>query len=275
MFLSAAGSESTTFWAWTGSLGDELDEDTARATLENVARPVGKAGPDYARLSGGLPTDDELAKMGETVTFTVQLRADTSGRDGTTLDDDEAVGPDRTSNVYLLQIERYHVTRVATGAGPDETFGTADDIVSDSDYGDAADVMAMADRVRSGSASVGGGALFADAPGDWNFGTASAAGGAAALTSEELIARDYRRAQIGAAYYTPVFPNADGEFTIVLDNQDYHAADEQHRCGGEVHAAAVRPQKRPPRREQAVRHRHRVVDQQRRPRRHPRGHLRH
>ena len=56
------------------------------------------------------------------------------------------------------------------------------------------------------------------------IGTASAAGGAAALTSEELIARAYRRAQIGAAYYTPVFPNADGEFTIVLDNQDYHAA---------------------------------------------------
>ena len=55
--------------------------------------------------------------MGETVTFSVQLHADTSGRDGTTLDDDEAVGPDRTSNVYLLQIERYHVTESQSGAG--------------------------------------------------------------------------------------------------------------------------------------------------------------
>ena len=182
-FSSAAGSKSTTFWAWTGSQGDELDEDTDRATLEDVARPVGRAGPDYARISGGLPTGDELAKMGETVTFTVQLRTDTSGRDGTTLDDDEAVGPDRTNNVYLLQIERYQVTRVA---------GT------DSDYGDDADVDAG--RTKTGTASVAGG-LFEAAPGDWNLGP-----------------------QVGAAYYTPEFPNADGEFTVVLENQDYHAA---------------------------------------------------
>ena len=183
VFSSASGSESTTFWAWTGSPGDELNEDTARATLEDVARPVGRAGPDYARLSGGLPTDDELAKMGETVTFTVQLRSDTNGRDGTTLDDDAAVGPDRTRNVYLLQIERYQVTRVA---------GT------DSDYGDEADIAAG--RIRSGTASIAGG-LFEDAPGDWILGP-----------------------QVGAAYYTPAFPNADGEFTVVLENPDYHAA---------------------------------------------------
>ena len=43
--------------------------------------------------------------------------------------------------------------------------------------------------------------MFAAAPGDWDIGP-----------------------QVGAAYYTPEFPNADGEFTVVLENQDYHAA---------------------------------------------------
>ena len=197
-FSSATGSESTTFWAWTGSLGDELDEDTVRATLESVGRPVGTAGPDYARISGGLPTGDELAKMGETVTFNVQLHSDTSGRDGNTLDDDEAVGPDRTGNVYLLQIERHVVIR-ALSAGAGTPADPTDDVVTDSDYGDEA-----GGETKTGNASVtvaGVAPLFPDAPGDWNLGP-----------------------KVGAAYYTPVFPNADGEFSIVLDNPDYHAA---------------------------------------------------
>ena len=225
-FTSAAGSGNTTFWAWTGSLGDELNEDTARATLEDVDRPVGRAGPDYARVSGGLPTDDELAKMGETVTFTVQLRADTNGRDGSTLDDDEAVGPDRTGNVYLLQIERYHLTRVE---------GT------DSDWGDEADAMLSTPRTRTGSASSGGGMLFEDVPGDWNFGRASAAGGAAALISAELVAQAHQNARIGAAYYTPVFPNADGSVPIVLTNLDLHAASNNTDVGVRFTLRPFRP----------------------------------
>ena len=167
-FTTAAGSGSKTFWAWTGSLDDELDEDTVRATLEDVARPVGRAGPDYARISGGLPTGDELAKMGETVSFTVQLHSDTSGRDGSTLDDDAAVGPDRTGNVYLLQIQRYHLTRVltATDSDPRLTQRTTRRRVA---------AMAPSRRVRRSrlvTASTGVGRLVRSAlPGDWNFGS--------------------------------------------------------------------------------------------------------
>ena len=50
-FESAPGSEGRTFWAWTGDLGDEVSEDTDLQELEDVARPVGKAGPDYANGS--------------------------------------------------------------------------------------------------------------------------------------------------------------------------------------------------------------------------------
>ena len=91
--------------------------------------------------------------------------------------------------------------------------------------------MLSTPRNKAGSASTGPGALFMGLPGDWNFGRASAAGGAAALagagTAEQVaaaVASAHRSAQIGAAYYTPRFPNADGSFDIVLDNPDYNAA---------------------------------------------------
>jgi len=204
-FESAQGAGATTFWAWTGSPGDEVDEDTNLQELEDVARPVGRAGPDYAQLSGGLPTNDELAKMGEQVIFTVQLKSQVGARDNSTDGDDISVGPDRTGNVYLLQIERYHLTRV-TG--------------TDSDH-----------ETKTGNASLGEAALFGNLPGDWNFGVASLAGTGSAVTEAE-VAGIRRSAQIGAAYYTPVFPNADGTFTIVLDNPDYHAAVNNPDVGG-------------------------------------------
>ena len=77
VFSTAQGSEGRTFWAWVGELGDEVDADSDLTELERVDRPVGTAGPDYLRVSGGLPSGDELAKMDETVTFTAQLRSDT------------------------------------------------------------------------------------------------------------------------------------------------------------------------------------------------------
>ena len=203
VFSLASGSEATTFWSWTGAQGDEVNNDTDLAELENVDRPVGRAGPKYLRLSGGLPTGDELAKMGEQVTFTAQLYADTGTRDGATLDNDVAVGPDRTSNIYLLQIERYLLTRV---------LGT------DSDWGDMADQGATPPRNKTGNASIAG-AYFADNPGDWNYGPLSVAGINAAATDTQLA-----QARFGAAYQTPVIPNADGMFTITLDNPDYNAA---------------------------------------------------
>ena len=44
-FTTAAGSAGRTVWAWTGDLTDEVDEDTVLQELEDVARPVGSAGP--------------------------------------------------------------------------------------------------------------------------------------------------------------------------------------------------------------------------------------
>ena len=216
-----------------------------------MARPVGKAGPDYARISGGLPTGDELAKMGETVTFTVQLHADVGTRDNATLSRRRyAAGPDRTGNVYLLQIERYHLTRVAQ-SGTDSDWGD-DARHSGGHYADRA-----TPRNRTGSASTGGGALF-------YFGRSGrlelrerfgSRRGRGPWCQRELIAQAHQNARIGAAYYTPVFPNADGSVTIVLDNPDYARRGEQHRRGCEVRAAAVPPEQRPPRREPVDRHR--------------------
>ena len=114
---SAAGSEGRTFWAWTGDLGDEVSSETDLQELEDVARPVGKAGPDYARITGGLPTGDELAKMGETVTFTLQLYSQ-SRRCTQRRTRIVAVGPDRSSNPYHLRIQKYFVARYDGGRRP-------------------------------------------------------------------------------------------------------------------------------------------------------------
>jgi len=208
VFSLASGSEATTFWAWTGAQGDRVNNDTDLAELESVDRPVGRAAPNYARISGGLPTGDELAKMGEQVTFTVQLYSDTGTRDTGALNDDVAVGPDRTSNIYLLQVERYLLTRVED---------------TDSDWGDAEDIPAG--RTKTGNASTGTLAYFAAAPGNWNYGTVSGPAGAAADLATLAGAR------FGAAYQTPKIPNPDGSFTITLDNPDYNAASDDTDVG--------------------------------------------
>ena len=156
-FSTAAGSEGRTFWAWTGDLGDEVNTDTTLAELEDVARPVGTSGPDYARISGGLPTDDELAKMGETVTFTLQLHSEAgaNGRDEGTLIDDPAAGTDRSRNAYLLRVEKHLVTRIAASVGTDYATDPTDYVPTDSDA-----------ESNFGTAS----GDFADVPGDWNYG---------------------------------------------------------------------------------------------------------
>jgi hypothetical protein len=72
-----------------------------------------------------------------------------------------------------------------------------------------------------------------DAPGDWNYGPLSGQGigGSSvtigALTIPAATAADQATlagARVGAAYFTPVFPNADGMFTITLDSPDYNTA---------------------------------------------------
>ena len=193
-FESAPGSEGRTFWAWTGDQGDEVDADTDLQELEDVARPVGKAGPDYANVSGGLPTKDELARMGETVNFTLQLHSLT-GADPNPAKD-PAVGPDRSRNPYHLRIQKYFVERVA---------GT------DSDHG------SDTGETKTGSASTGTG-LFPNAPGDWAYALGNKAtdiGGTPVTAAQSLFNTERD---------TVVWPNGDGEYVISLTNIDLNAA---------------------------------------------------
>ena len=189
-FETAAGSEGRTFWAWNGDLGDEVSSDSDLSELEDVARPVGKAGPDYARVSGGLPTGDELAHMGETVTFTLQLYSDVRDRDGMSLVNDVTAGPDRSANPYHLKVEKYFV---AVNDG------------RDSDFGD------LATEVKAGTASLG---LFAAAPGDWDF--------VALDGATEVLTANARPVQ--TPMDTVVVPNSDGEYSITLTHPDLNAA---------------------------------------------------
>ena len=188
-FETAAGSEGRTFWAWTGELGDEIAEDVGRAELEDVARPVGKAGPDYARVSGGLPTDDEIAKMGETVTFTLQLYSDVRDRDGASLINDVAAGPDRSANPYHLKVEKYYVDANGT---------------SDSDA-----------ETTVGNANTD----FPAAPGDWDYISL-----ATANTATPTAAANAAAALFQTPMDTVVFPNSDGEYSITLTHPDLNAA---------------------------------------------------
>ena len=184
---TAGGSSGRTFWAWTGDRGDEVDESTTLVRLEDVSRPVGAAGPSSLRVSGGLLTDDELAKMGETVTFTAQLQSQ-----------DAAVGPDRSRNPYQLKTEKFYVQRDTW----DHDNNTSTPVVpKDSDYGD--------NETKMGTASTSGTNSFANAPGDWNF-----------------IGPDKSATTAGneSPFQTPVdrvvFPNNTGHFTIDLTHPD-------------------------------------------------------
>ena len=194
-FESAPGSAGRTFWAWTGDQGDEVDEDTDLQELEAVARPVGSAGPDYARITGGLPTGDELAQMGETVTFTLQLYSQVGAAPNAAKD--VAVGPDRSRNPYHLRVQKYFLARVD---GTDSDHG--------SDTGDAA---------KAGTASTGTG-LFQQAPGDWSYANAlgvASPGGTPATAANALF---------NTPVDTVVWPNGDGEYVVTLTNIDLNAA---------------------------------------------------
>ena len=196
VFSAAAGSEGRTFWAWSGELDDEVNEDTDLVERERVDRPVGAAGPDYLRITGGLPTDDEVAKMGEAVTFTAQLYSirGANGRDGATLIDDVPAGPDRSGNYYLVKIEKYRL-RPDGAYAADGTAGTPTD---------------------SDSSASGGTAdsTFLAAPGDWDF--VNRAGTAEVATRPEGLSQ--------TVFDSVRWPNSDGEFTITLDNLDAFAA---------------------------------------------------
>ncbi len=204
-FSSADGSLGKTIWAWTGDLEDEVDEDTDLQELEPVNRPLGKAGPDYASLSGGLPTDDELAKMGETVTFTLQLKSQVGA--ARNAEKDISVGPDRSRNPFHLRVQKYYVARTAA----DGTRDTAGEALTDSDHG--SDSPGGTPETKSGTASTGQG-LFQKAPGDWDYVDATGT-----TTVATAAARPFN-----TPVDTVVWPNGDGEYVVTLTNIDLNAA---------------------------------------------------
>ena len=109
--VTLGAGETRSFWAWTGDMRDEVDEDTELAALEDVARPFGSDPAAVAVISGGLPTANELAKMGETVEFNVQMS--TAGRSGQP-ETRMPAAPDRSGNPYHLRIQKYYVAAKAS-----------------------------------------------------------------------------------------------------------------------------------------------------------------
>ena len=187
-FDSAPGSTARTHWAWTGDDGDKVDADTTRAELEQVSRPVGADAPDYLRITGGLPTNSELAAMGETVTFEAQLY-DQVG-DAPNADKDVAVGPDRSRNPYHLTITYQFV-----GAS-DTTPHTAE---AEQTTGQT---WTISDKL----------------PGDWDFLNVLPSGTPSVRASSDT-AQAFR-----TSFDSLVWPNPDGRFEINLDNIDTDAA---------------------------------------------------
>jgi hypothetical protein len=91
-------------WAWTGDLGDEVDEDSdivGTIVFANTRRPRQLA-PHHAEVTGGLDRDagQQEARMGQTVEYTLQLHADPDilGPMGEHL----ATGPDSSGNKYVV-----------------------------------------------------------------------------------------------------------------------------------------------------------------------------
>ena len=192
-FITDTGSEDRQFWAWTGENGDKVSEDTKLQELEDVDRPVGMGAPDYALVSGGLPSNDELAKMGETVEFTLQLKDQTGSKRNH--DNDADARPDRSGNWYTLRIEKYFLMRVPG---------------SDSDADDSI--------TTPGSAN----AAFPNVPGDWMwFNPANP-------TSTSTTAA---QARFQTPYDTAVQLSADGSYTITLRNDDLNAAGDDPDVG--------------------------------------------
>ena len=187
-FTSAGGPTERTNWVWTGDLGDEVDDDTELAEVEDVDRPAAGAGPDHAHITGGQPTDRELAKMGETVTFTVQIR--------TGEDDPQPTGPDRSRNPYHLTITHYFV-----GASEDGTY-TAE---------------GTPDATQPWRIS-------ADLPGNWDFLEVQPTDHDSNVATPMIRVPSNTAQAFRTSFDSLAYPNPEGRFTIVLDNMDLDAA---------------------------------------------------
>ena len=188
---ATVGADQRSFWAWTGSLGDEVDEDTTLAELESVDRPMGGAAAGHAHITGGLPTGSELAKMGETVTFNVQIRTgDVGGADP------QPVGPDRSRNPYHLVITHYFVGTSTDGTHTAQ--GTPD--------------TTQPWRISD------------DLPYDWDFLAVTPTDGDGDAATPPTRASSTTAQAFHTAFDNIRYPNADGSFDINLSSADLDAA---------------------------------------------------
>ena len=73
--MTGSGDSDYISWAWTGDIRDEVDEDTTLAVVEDANLPSRRTQATKAIVTGGNP---DILKMGETLTYTVQL-ADAGG----------------------------------------------------------------------------------------------------------------------------------------------------------------------------------------------------
>ena len=71
--MAGAGGSDYIAWAWTGNIGDEVDEDTDLAEVEQANVLTRRTQATKAIVSGGNP---DTLKMGETLTYTIQLADD-------------------------------------------------------------------------------------------------------------------------------------------------------------------------------------------------------
>ena len=68
--MTGAGDSDYKAWAWTGDIRDEVDDDTTLAEVEPANLLSRRTQATKAIVSGGNP---DTLKMGETLTYTVQL----------------------------------------------------------------------------------------------------------------------------------------------------------------------------------------------------------
>ena len=135
----------TTIYAWTGKLGDEVDDETDLVEVEVTSTVLpdraAEVPVDHALVTGGLDTtmNQRKAHFGDTVTWTLQLRGlDTSTTPATRIN----TTPDDSGNKYNL---------VDSRAAANTTFYTVPSQVVPDENGMATISITQAERVPDDS----------------------------------------------------------------------------------------------------------------------------
>ena len=139
----------TTVYAWTGELGDEVDDETDLVEVEvtSTSKPsrTASVAVDHALVTGGLDStmNQRKAKFGDTVTWTLQLRG-LGDHDGDPTTPNRLVNttPDKSGNKYDL---------VDSRAAANTTFYTVPSQVVPDENGMATITMTQAERVPGGT----------------------------------------------------------------------------------------------------------------------------